>query len=115
VDEGFDVVPVNPSRFLYYSRMSPGILSRIYHPEETRVDVRYLVEKGRGRFIRGRFLRSKGIEVLLGTEVVKIEESVAHARDGRRLGFDLTVLAVGITPLEIFRESGLATSDDGGL
>src|SRR5918998_6321867 len=67
----------------------------------------YLVEKGRGRFIRGRFLRSKGIEVLLGTEVVKIEEGVGHARDGRRLGFDLTVLAVGITPLEIFRESGL--------
>ena len=40
---------------------------------------------------------------------------MAHARDGRRLGFDLTVLAIGITPLEIFRESGLATSDDGGL
>jgi hypothetical protein len=40
VDEGFNVVPVvNPSRFLYYSRMSPGVLSRIYHPEETRVDV----------------------------------------------------------------------------
>ena len=71
VDEGFDVVPVSPSRFLYYSRMSPRVLSRIYHPEETRIDVRYLVEKGVGRFIRGRFLHSKGMEVLLGSEVVK--------------------------------------------
>jgi hypothetical protein len=35
VDEGFEVVPVNPSRFLYYSWMSPGVRSRIYHPQET--------------------------------------------------------------------------------
>ena len=60
VDEDFDAVPVNPSRLLYHSRRSPEVLSRIYHPEETRIDLRYFVEKGGGRFIRGRFLRSKG-------------------------------------------------------
>ena len=53
-EQGFDVVLVSPSRFLYYSGMAPGLLSRVYRPEQDRVDVKYLVEKGRGRFIRDR-------------------------------------------------------------
>lgn len=238
-EKGFDVVLVNPGRFLYYSGMAPGLLSGTYGAEEARIDVAYLVEKGGGRFIEDRvkeirprdgkillegggsvrydamsvslgsgvpdegleeaedivpvkplenisgllgtlsapeaglgresrvlvigggaagcevvcnterlfeehgidghitiveageallgsaperaqreieeLLRSRGVEVLLGSEVVKIAEGTAHARDGRRISFDVAILAVGTRPPEVFRESGLATGDDDGL
>lgn len=241
VDHGFDVILVNPSRFLYYSGMAPGLLSRIYRPEEDRIDVKYLVEKGGGRFVKawieeihsddqkvvldsgesihydamtlclgsgvpnklfadseehlspvkpvenmenlhwelrslkengpGRkprvlvvgggpagcemacnslrvledhgidgevtlananpvllksaprraqkkieeFLRSRGVRVMLESEVVKIEKDAAYTRDGTRIEFDLFILAVGIKPPSIFRESGLRTGPDDGL
>lgn len=239
-EQGFDVVLVNPSRFLYYSGMAPGLLSRIYCPEEVRIDVKYLVEKG-GRFVKDRikeirskeqrvildsgnsihydamsvclgsrvpyenfgtskdhllttvkpvenlenlhwklrglkksshkkpkvlvigggpsgceiacnsrtvfekydidgqimladanntllksaprkaqreiekFLRSRGVEVLLDSEIVKIEEGAAYIWDGRKIDFDMPILAVGVKPPEIFRRSELATGDDDGL
>ena len=238
VDAGYEVVLINPSRFLYYSGMAPGLLSRIYRPEEDRIDVRYLVEKGGGRFVRawvaqirpdrqevvldngetvhydvmttclgsgvpgeefassaehvtpvkpvenmenlhwqlrglagkrdpkvlvigggpagvemasnalsvlrdhvgsGRVtianaqdvllksapsraqrlclehLRGRGIDVQLNARVTKVETDVAHTEDGRSFGFDTAILAVGIQPPSIFRESGLATGPDGGL
>lgn len=243
VDQGFEVVLVNPSRFLYYSGMAPGLLSRIYRPEEDRIDVRYLVEKGGGRFVKDRikevrtaeqkvvlesgdalhydamsmclgsgvpnkvfaaseehltpvkpvenmenlywelrsfeekkysngrkprvlvigggpagcemacnskkvfedhgidgqvtlanannvllkssprraqkkmekFLRNRGIEVMLNSEVVKIEEDAAYTRDGRKIEFDMFILAVGIKPPSLFRESGLKVAHDDGL
>lgn len=239
-ESGLDVVLVNPSRFLYYSGMAPGLLSRIYRPEEARIDVKHLVEKGGGRFVEDRiteirpksgevflesagpirydamsvalgsgvpdknlapngdhlvpvkpvenmvglrgklqeleagpscepkvlvvgggpagcevacntkrvfeehgidgriaiadaddallgsaperaqreieeFLRSKGAEVLLGSEIVKIEEGAAYTRDGLRIDFDVAVLAVGAKPPGVFRDSGLATGDDDSL
>ncbi len=41
------------------------------------------------------YLRSGGVKVLLGSEIVRIEEGVAYTRDGRRIGFDMAILAVG--------------------
>lgn len=239
-EQGFEVVLVNPSRFLYYSGMAPGLLSRIYRPEEDRLDVRYLVERGGGRFVKGRireirskerevlldsgetirydamsvclgsgvpnktfaisrehltpvkpvenmenlhwelrslkntngkrpkvlvagggpagcemacnskkvfedhgidgevivadanpyllkssprrarekmhgFMRDRGIEVLINSEIVRVEENAAYTRHGRKIEFDTLILAVGIKPPAIFRESGLATSHDDGL
>ena len=238
-EEGFDVVLVNPGRFLYYSGMAPGLLSGTYGAEEARIDIGYLVEKGGGRFVEDRvkeirprdgtvllegggpvrydamsvslgsgvagedfaaaedvvpvkplenilglrdrlrapeagldreprvlivgggaagcevacnmerlfeehgiegriavadagdallesapekaqkeiaeLLRSRGVEVLLGSEVVRIEKGTAHTRDGRSTGFDVAVLAVGTRPPEVFRRSRLATGEDGGL
>ena len=236
---GFEVVLVNPSRFLYYSGMAPGLLSRIYRPEQDRIDVKYLVEKGGGRFVKDRitrvhteaglvelesgetlhydamsmclgsgvptkefevhqehftpvkpvenmenlhwrlralgelgrsarvlvvgggpagcemacnsqkvfedhgidgtvvlassnrrllksaprraqeealrFLRRRGIEVQLDAEVVGLDKDAAHTRDGRRIEFDLLILAVGIKPPALFRESGLTVAHDDGL
>lgn len=233
------MVLVNPGRFLYYSGMAPGLISRLYSLEESRIDVRYLVEKGGGRFIEDRveeirpregevllegggalrydamsvclgsgvpeeilrasgerlvpvkpvgnmeglhrtlldmgksgrsirvlivgggpagceiscnvsrllegldvpgrvtiaeaddallgssprrareeierFLEARGVEVLTGTAVEKVEERAAHTRDGRKLDFDLAVLAVGIRPPGAFRRSGLAVGEDDGL
>jgi len=237
---GFDVVLVNPSRFLYYSGMAPGLLSRIYNPEEARIDVKRLVEKGGGHFVedwikeirpksgevllesagqirydamsvalgsgvpdknlapgvdhvvpvkpvenmvslRGKlreleagpdrepkvlivgggpagcevacntkklfeeygidgritiadagdallgsaperaqreiekFLRSKEVEVLLGSGVASIQQGAGHTCDGLSIDFDMAVLAVRTKPPGIFRESGLATGGDDGL
>lgn len=236
---GFEVVLVNPSRFLYYSGMAPGLLSRIYRPEEDRIDVKYLVEKGGGSFVKDRikrihteaslveldsgrtlhydamsmclgsgvpnqefarhadqftpvkpvenmenlhwrlralgelersprvlvvgggpagcemacnsqkvfedhgiegrvvlansnsrllksaperaqqqalrFMRDRGIEVMLDSEITGLEQGVARTGDGRRIEFDLLILAVGIKPPAIFRESGLRVAHDDGL
>lgn len=238
-EAGFEVVLVNPSRFLYYSGMAPGLLSRIYRPEEDRIDVKYLVEKGGGTFVKDRikkvhseaslveldsgrtlhfdamtmclgsgvpnkdfamhqdhltpvkpvenmenlhwqlralgelgrsprvlvvgggpggcemacnsrkvfedhgidgevilansnsqllksapsraqrevlrFMRNRQIQVLLDSEVVEVEKGAAHTRDGRRIEFDLFILAVGIKPPALFRESGLRVAHDDGL
>ena len=239
-EQGYEVILINPSRFLYYSGMAPGLLSRIYRPEEDRLDVRYLVEKGGGRFVKDRikeirsgeqkvildsgetihydamsvclgsgvpnktfavseehltavkpvenmenlhwelrsfknaagkrprvlvvgggpggcemacnskkvfedhgingevtiansnpyllksapkrardkmyeFMSNRGIEVLLNSEIVKVEENAAYTRYGRKIEFDTLILAVGIKPPDIFRGSGLATSYDDGL
>lgn len=64
---GFDVVLVNPSRYLYYSGMATGVISRTYTTEEDRIDVRRLVERGGGRFVEGRVQKvlSKDRQLLL--------------------------------------------------
>lgn len=238
-EQGYDVVLINPSRFLYYSGMAPGLVSRIYRPEQDRIDVKYLVEKGGGRFIKDRiyeikskeqevvldsgevihydamsvclgshvpggvfaaakdhimpvkpvenmeeihwglldlkenghkprvlvvgggpggcemaantrqlfddhdidgeimiadandtllksapkkaqktiedFLRSRGIDILFNSRIVALDRERAYTKDGRKIDFDMLILAVGIVPPDIFRRSGLATADDGGL
>ena len=54
---GFDVALVNPSPHLYYSGMATGVISGLYEPSETRVDVQKLVKEGGGRFVEGRVER----------------------------------------------------------
>ncbi|MGF1471120.1 MAG: FAD-dependent oxidoreductase [Rubrobacteraceae bacterium] len=53
-ERGCEVVLVNPSPYLYYSGMATGVISGTYTPEQDRIDVRRLVERGGGRFVRGR-------------------------------------------------------------
>ncbi len=54
IREGAEITVVGPDRYHYYSGMGPGLLSGIYTPDDVRVDIQGLVEKGGGRFIRGR-------------------------------------------------------------
>ena len=53
---GAEVTLVGPDRFHYYSGMGPGMLSRIYKPEQVRFDVQNMVESRRGRFVKGRVI-----------------------------------------------------------
>lgn len=62
-----------------------------------------------------RSLRGRGAKVLTGTPVVRFGNGVAWTSDGRELPCDLPVLAVGVAPPGIFRDSRLPTGDDGGL
>ena len=69
VEKGYEVVLVNPSPYLYYSGMATGVISGLYTPEEDRIDVRYLVESGGGRFVEARVtgVLSKDRQLLLDT------------------------------------------------
>lgn len=57
VDQGIEVVLIAPERYHYYSGMTPGLISHIYEPRETRIDVQYLVERGGGSIIKDRVVR----------------------------------------------------------
>jgi NADH dehydrogenase FAD-containing subunit len=53
IREGAEVIVVGPDRHHYYSGMGPGMLSRIYSPEEVRVDIPALIEPKGATFVRG--------------------------------------------------------------
>jgi NADH dehydrogenase FAD-containing subunit len=83
VRRGYDVVLVNPSRFLYYSGMATGVISRTHAPEDDRIDLRRLVERGGGRFVEGR------VERVLPPERTLVLEG------GERLTYDAASFCVG--------------------
>ena len=60
-------------------------------------------------------LAARGIEVLEGIHVSRIEGGCAILADGREYQYDLALLAWGIKPSELFLQSGLPTGEDGGL
>jgi NADH dehydrogenase FAD-containing subunit len=60
-------------------------------------------------------LRRKDIRIIEGTTVKAFENSTAVLGNGQRLPFSVAFLAVGIRPAPIFRNSGLATAEDGSL
>ncbi|MGI9049400.1 MAG: NAD(P)/FAD-dependent oxidoreductase [Rubrobacteraceae bacterium] len=83
VRQGFDVVLVNPSRYLYYSGMATGVISRTYTTEEDRIDVRRLVERGGGHFVEGR------IEKVIPKDRELLLES------GERISYDAASFCLG--------------------
>jgi NADH dehydrogenase FAD-containing subunit len=52
VNEGVEVILIGPDRFHYYSGMGPGMVSRIYRPEQVRFDVQRMVESRGGVFVK---------------------------------------------------------------
>ncbi len=61
------------------------------------------------------FLRERGAKVLTRTRVTRLGDGVAWTSDGGEIPCDVQVLAVGVTPPSVFRDSGLPTSEAGGL
>ena len=82
-ERGCKVTLVNPSPYLYYSGMATGVISGAYTPEQDRIDVRRLVERGGGSFVQGRV-----------TGVVR-EQRELLLEDGGRVGYDLASLCLG--------------------
>ena len=60
-------------------------------------------------------LARRRIEVIEGAHVDRLEDGLAVLEDRREVLFDLALLAWGIEPSRLFRDSGLPTGDDGGL
>src|SRR3712207_246921 len=80
---GFDVVLVDSSEHLFYSGMATGVLSGSYRPGENRIGIRRLVERGGGRFVRGRVAR-----VLQRDRALLLE-------DGRTVEYDAVSFCLG--------------------
>jgi len=60
-------------------------------------------------------LVARNIDIIEGVHVNRLQEGLAIMEDHRELGFDLALVAWGIEPSHLFRESGLPTGADGGL
>jgi NADH dehydrogenase FAD-containing subunit len=57
----------------------------------------------------------RGLHVVEGTHVKGIEDKMIHLSDGRKVAFDIALIAIGIRPSSLFRDSGLPAAADGGL
>ena len=77
------MVLIDPSEHLHYSGMATGMLSGSYKPGENRIGIRRLVERGGGRFVRGRVA-----EVLHRDRALLLE-------DGRTVRHDAVSFCLG--------------------
>lgn len=60
-------------------------------------------------------LAARNIDIVEGAKVSRLAENRAVLEDGREFFYDLALLAWGIRPSRLFRESGVPTGPDGGL
>jgi len=60
-------------------------------------------------------LVGRGLNVIEGTYAKAIGNGVVTLSDGRKVFFDMALVAIGTRPPSLFRDSGLPTSADGGL
>ena len=60
-------------------------------------------------------LRRRGIRIIEGNPLKALGEGTALLGDGQRIPFSVAFLATGVRPAPIFRNTGLSTSEDGGL
>jgi NADH dehydrogenase FAD-containing subunit len=60
-------------------------------------------------------LVTRNIDIIEDAKVSRLTENHAVMEDGREFFFDLALLAWGIRPSRLFRESGIPTGPDGGL
>jgi len=83
VRAGAEVTLVGPDRFHYYSGMGPGMLSRIYKPEQVRFDVQSMVESRGGKFVKGKVISLDPANRTLALE------------GGEEIPYDLVSLNIG--------------------
>ena len=98
IAEGAEVTLIGPDRFHYYSGMGPGMLSRIYEPEQVRFDVQAIVESRGGSFVKG---KAASIEATNRTLLLE---------DGKTVDYDVLSCNVGShVPLQLIQGAeGLA-------
>jgi NADH dehydrogenase FAD-containing subunit len=83
IQAGYEVILVNPESHLYYSGMATGVVSGLYSPEQSRLNVQRMVENGGGRFVEGH------------VEKVVPEERILLLEGGERLSYDVASFCVG--------------------
>jgi NADH dehydrogenase FAD-containing subunit len=69
----------------------------------------------RARCLARRALARRGVSIVEGNRAVRLADGWATLESGRRLGFDLALLAVGVEPPDLFAGSGLPVGATGGL
>lgn len=60
-------------------------------------------------------LERKGLSIVEGKRVLSVEEDGVSLSGGAMLGAELVILALGVRPPGLFRDSGLPVGPDGGL
>jgi NADH dehydrogenase FAD-containing subunit len=118
---GAEVTLLGPDRFHYYSGMGPGMISRIYRPEQVRFDVQSMVESLGGLFIRDKVVSADPAnKTLLLQGGRKISYDLASFNIGSYVPMDRIPGAEGeaipvkpIENLELARETILAKSQGG--
>ncbi len=83
VSQGVEVILTGPDRFHYYSGMGPGMLSRIYTPEQVRFDIQRMVESRGGRFVKDKVVSLDAADKTLTLE------------GGERISYDLVSFNIG--------------------
>ncbi len=83
IQEGARVTVIGPERHHYYSGMGPGMLSRIYTPEEVRVDIPALIEPKGATFVKGRVTS------------IDPDRKTLNIDNGETLDYDLVSFNVG--------------------
>lgn len=83
VEKGFDVTVIGPSSYHYYSGMGPGMLGKIYRPEEIRFATQHVVEKQGGTFI---------LDKAVGVDP---EKKVVHLQSGASVAYDVVSFNAG--------------------
>ena len=83
LSEGVEVILIGPDRFHYYSGMGPGMISRIYRPEQIRFDIERMVES-RG----GIFVKDKVVSIDAAAKTLTLQE-------GEKISYDLVSFNVG--------------------
>ena len=98
-DQGHEVTVVQPDEHHYYSGMGPGMLSRIYAPEEIRFATRQVVEKQGAGFIQARAV------------AIQPRERKVRLDNGRDVAYDVLSCNVGSCVPEIEgQETGVCFS-----
>ena len=82
-NQGHEVTVVQPDEYHYYSGMGPGMLGKVYAPEEIRFATRQMVEKQEGIFVR-----AKATAILPQERKVRLD-------NGRELSYDVLSCNVG--------------------
>ena len=90
VDQGHDVIVIQPSEHHYYSGMGPGMLGGTYTPDEIRFATRRQVEKKGGAFVLGKVAK-----------IDAVAQSV-HLESGAAVPYDVLSCNLGsFVPLDM--------------
>jgi NADH dehydrogenase FAD-containing subunit len=80
---GTEVTLIGPERFHYYSGMGPGMISRIYKPDQVRFDIQSMVESRGGTFTKG-----KVVSIDPGNRTLLLQ-------GGEKISYDLVSFNIG--------------------
>jgi NADH dehydrogenase FAD-containing subunit len=94
ISRGHKVTVIGPSAYHYYSGMGPGMLSRVYTPDDIRFATRHVVEKQGGTFILDKVIQIAPLEKSLTLE------------SGRSISYDVLSCNAGS-----YVPQGLVTGD----
>jgi NADH dehydrogenase FAD-containing subunit len=95
IEKGHKVTVIGPSPHHYYSGMGPGMLGKIYTPEEIRFATKHVVEKQGGDFVLDMVIR------------VDPEENILGLESGRTVPYDVLSFNAGsFVPKTIVTDNG---------